>query len=232
MISVIIPVYNEEIVIKKTLRYLWKHDARNVIKEIIVIDGGSTDNTMEAARSEGVRVFLSSKKGRAAQMNYGASLATTDILYFLHADTFPPPTFINDIAQAVKHGFEAGCFRLSFDYKHWFLKANCWFTRFNINAFRFGDQSLFVTKYFFNNTGGFCEEHIVIEDQHLIIRLRKHNKFTIMQGAVITSARKYIDNGIYKTQSIFFLIFFMYQLGYSQQVLVRTYKKLMRQDKL
>lgn len=232
MISVIIPVYNEERVIKKTLRYLWKHDARNVIKEIIVIDGGSTDNTIEAARFEGVRVFLSSKKGRAAQMNYGASLATTDILYFLHADTLPPPTFINDIKQAVKRGFEAGCYRLSFDYKHWFLKANCWFTRFNINAFRFGDQSLFVMKNLFNNTGGFCEEHIIMEDQHLIIRLRKHTKFTIMPRAVITSARKYIDNGIYKTQSIFFLIFFMYQLGFSQQVLVRIYKKLMQQDKL
>jgi len=139
MISVIIPVFNEERVIKKTLRYLWKHDANNLIKEIIIIDGGSTDNTTEAARSEGVKVFLSSKKGRAAQMNYGASLATTDILYFLHADTAPPPTFTNDITQAVKRGFEAGCFRLSFDYKHWFLKANCWFTRFNVNAVRFGD---------------------------------------------------------------------------------------------
>ncbi len=118
-------------------------------------------------------------------MNCGASLATTDILYYLHVDTFPPPTFINDITQAVKRGFEAGCFRLSFDYKHWVLNANCWFTRFKINAFRFGDQSLFVTKYLFNNTSGFCEEHTVMEHQHLIIRLRKRNKFTIMPGAVI-----------------------------------------------
>ncbi|MGH2647333.1 MAG: TIGR04283 family arsenosugar biosynthesis glycosyltransferase, partial [Ginsengibacter sp.] len=222
MISVIIPAYNEEHVIKRTIQHLRECDVDNLVKEIIVIDGGSTDNTIDAARSEEVKVFLSNRKGRAAQMNYGASLATTDILYFLHADTLPPVTFTNDITLAIKRGFDAGCFRLSFDYKHWFLRANCWFTRFNINAFRFGDQSLFVKKDLFKKAGGFCENHIVMEDQHLIIRLRKHNKFAVMQKAVTTSARKYIDNGIYKTQSVFFLIFFMYQLGYSQQRLVRT----------
>ncbi|MEO8764643.1 MAG: hypothetical protein ABI416_10170 [Ginsengibacter sp.] len=78
-----------------------------------------------------------------------------------------------------------------------------WFTRFNISAFRFGNLSLFVKKDLFKNTGGFCEELIVMEDQHLIIRLRKYNKSTILQGAVLTSAREYIANGNYKTQSVF-----------------------------
>ncbi|MGH2564207.1 MAG: glycosyltransferase, partial [Ginsengibacter sp.] len=77
MISVIIPAYNEEHVIKRTIQHLRECDVDNLVKEIIVIDGGSTDNTIDAARSEGVKVFLSNRKGRAAQMNYGASLATT-----------------------------------------------------------------------------------------------------------------------------------------------------------
>ena len=232
MISVIIPAYNEEAVIKKTLQWLLKADADNRITEIIVVDGGSTDGTVKAAQSEGVNVLLSPKKGRAAQMNYGASLACGKIFYFLHADTLPPLSFTKDISHAVSKGCNAGCYRLSFDYNHWFLKANCWFTRFNINAFRFGDQSLFVAATMFTKAGGFCENHIVMEDQHFIIRLKKISKFIIFKRPVLSSARKYLANGIYKTQAVFFLIFMMYQLGYSQRILVKTYKKLIRQDKL
>ncbi|CAN5190670.1 TIGR04283 family arsenosugar biosynthesis glycosyltransferase [soil metagenome] len=231
MISVIIPVYNEEHVIKKTIRHLWQSDQQNLVEEIIVIDGGSTDNTITAAKSEGVHVFLS-KKGRAEQMNYGASLAKGKILYFLHADTLPPATYTSDIQEAVKNKFDAGCYRLSFDFEHWFLKANCWFTRFDFNAFRFGDQSLFVKKETFLKTGGFSEKHIVMEDQHLIVRLKKTNSFTIIPKEVTSSGRKYVTNGIYKTQFTYYLIYFMYKMGYSQKQLVDTYKRFIQQDKL
>lgn len=64
--------------------------------------------------------LLSVQKGRAAQMNYGASLAAEEILYFLHADTLPPKNFTHDIAKAIKHGYGAGCYMLSFDHNHWF----------------------------------------------------------------------------------------------------------------
>jgi hypothetical protein len=121
---------------------------------------------------------------------------------------------------------------LSFDHDHWFLKANCWFTRFNIDDIRFGDQSLFVTKEKFRKAGSFCEKHIVLEDQHLIKRLKKNDHFKVIKKPVITSARKYLENGIYKTQGIFFIIYFMYRLGFSQQRLVAFYRKLIRQDRL
>jgi hypothetical protein len=121
---------------------------------------------------------------------------------------------------------------LAFDHAHWFLKANCWFTRFDVNAIRFGDQSLFVTREKFIEAGGFCEKHIVMEDQEIITRLRRICRFMVIRKPVVTSARKYLENGIYKTQGIFFIIFFMYQLGYNQQKLLRTYKSMMKQDKL
>ena len=232
MISVIIPTYNEEAYIRATIQKLWQYDESNLIKEIIIADGGSTDNTITVAKIEGVKIVSSPKKGRAAQMNYGASFANEKNLYFLHADTIPPRNFTKDIARAMKQGFTAGCFMLSFDYDHWFLKANCWFTRFDVDAVRFGDQSLFVTKDAFLKAGSFCEKHIVLEDQHLIKQLKKSVPFTIIKKPVITSARKYLENGIYKTQGIFFIIYLMYKFGYSQQKLVTTYKKLIVQNKL
>lgn len=165
-------------------------------------------------------------------MNFGARQASEEILYFLHADTLPSKDFSKDISYAIRQGNSAGCYMLSFDYEHWFLKLNCWFTRFNINAFRFGDQSLFVSAEKFEKIGGFCEKHCVLEDQQIIKRLRQNSRFKVIHKAVLTSARKYIENGIYKTQGIFFLIYIMYQFGFSQQTLISIYRKLIVQDKL
>ena len=232
MITVIIPTYNEAEHIVSTIQKIRQYDEAKKIGEIIIADGGSTDNTVAAAESQGVKVVVSKEKGRSAQMNYGASFATENILYFLHADTIPPKSFSNDIEIAIRNGFDAGCFMLSFDYDHWFLKANCWFTRFDVDAIRFGDQSLFVTKAVFAKVGGFCENHIVLEDQHLIKRLKKIVRFTVIKKPVITSARKYLENGIYKTQGIFFIVYFMYRFGYSQQKLVAAYKKMITQSKI
>lgn len=232
MISVIIPTYNEALQIKGTIRRLLEYDEDNLIYEIIVADGGSTDETLRQALTEGVTVMMSPRKGRAAQMNYGALHAKGEILYFLHADTIPPKRFTDDIFKATKAGYAAGCYRLSFDLDHWFLKANCWFTRFDLNAFRYGDQSLYVVQETFKRSGGFSEQHIVMEDYDLIKRIRNSCHFHIMKKPVVTSARKYKENGIFKTQAIFFLIFFMYQLGFPQAKLLATYRRLIRQDKL
>jgi rSAM/selenodomain-associated transferase 2 len=231
MISIIIPTYNEADQIAGTIGKLQNITAHDDV-EIIVSDGGSTDQTMQLAKDSGAIVSTSQKKGRAAQMNAGAAISKGDMLYFLHADTLPPESFLTDIIKAADQGYDAGCFMLSFNYSHWFLKANCWFTRFDMTAVHFGDQSLFVTKVAFEHTNGFCEQNIVLEDQELIKRLRKIVRFKVIKKAVTTSARKYLENGIYKTQGIFFFIYFLYRIGFSQQKLVSTYKKLIRQDKL
>jgi len=232
MISVIIPAYNEEEHIKATIQQVWHLDAANLVNEIIVVDGGSLDATVAMARSEGVRAVVSPNKGRAAQMNYGASIAREEILYFLHADTMPVMGFTGDIRQALENGYDAGCFMLAFDHPNWFLKANCWFTRFDVDAFHYGDQSLFVKCDHFHNAGGYCEKHIVFEDYHIIKQLKKRGRFTIVRKRVITSARKYLDNGIYKMQGVFYLMYFLYKLGLSQPRLVATYKRLIKQDKI
>lgn len=231
MISVIIPVYNEAGVIGKTVKYL-----RSTIKhhavEIIVADARSDDHSAAEAASAGAVVIQSERKGRAAQMNAGAKASQGTILYFLHADSIPPQTFCDDILAAVDSGFVAGCYRLRFDIDHWFLNANVWFTRFNIDAFRYGDQSLFVKRECFEKIHGFYEDHIVMEDNEIIGRLRKSGRFIVLPKEVITSARKYVTNGIFRMQGIFYLMYFLYQLGYPQEKLVRLFRKIVRQDKL
>lgn len=231
MFSVIIPTYNEADQIAQTISKTHaangKHEA-----EIVVVDGGSIDNTMAIAKQCGATVVNSERKGRAAQMNIGASVAKYDLLYFLHADSVPPNGFTTTILTAYNNGLKSGCFRLAFDHEHWFLKSNAWFTRFDVNAVRFGDQSLFTTKEVFQKAGGFREDLIMMEDQEIIHRLKKHGKFKVLNDYVTTSARKYVDNGIYRMQGIFYRIWAMYYLGYSQEQMLKVHKRLIRKHKL
>lgn len=230
MISIIIPVYNEAPVIANNLATIMKSCAADLV-EIIVVDGGSNDETVANAEKRKVMV-VKSGKGRSKQMNHGASVAKGEILYFLHADSIPPMQFDQSILKAYKNGAQSGCFRLAFDFDHWFLKANTWFTRFNVNAVRFGDQSLFVSKEVFTKCGGFREDLLIMEDQEIIARIKKHGKFVVINDYVTTSARKYLDNGIYNMQGIFFRIWARYYLGYSQEQLLKLYKKLVHKHKL
>lgn len=230
MISVIIPVFNEGPIIRKTVLSILSQG--NNLKEVIVSDGGSTDNTVAEAAAAGAQVLISPKKGRAAQMNAGARLANSPILYFVHADSVVPSGFVDDIFSSISQGCVAGCFRLEFDYDHWFLRTQCWFTRFDIDAFRYGDQSLYVKREIFERCGGFNESFVVFEDNEIIGRLKKSGRFEILEKAIITSARKYTTNGIYKTQFIFYLLYFMYKLKFTQSQLVTTFKRLISQDKV
>lgn len=232
MISVIIPTFNEQDQIGRTIRHLLNNEDALSIVEVIITDGGSTDKTILIAQESGAITIINEKKGRAAQMNAGAAKARGDVLYFLHSDTLPPKGFTKDIISATQKGFACGCYQLSFDYVHWFLKFNCWFTRFDINAIRFGDQSLFVAKNVFFEAGGFNEALMLLEDQEIIYRIRRYGKFVVIKKVVVSSARKYLVNGIYRTQGIYFLVYFLYRLGFSQQRLLRIYKSLIRQDKL
>ncbi len=231
MFSIIIPTYNEADQIARTINIINAANGRYEA-EIIVVDGGSIDDTIKIAEQCGATVVRSARKGRAAQMNTGASIAKHEILYFLHADSIPPANFTSQILRACKDGFTTGCFRLAFDHDHWFLKANAWFTRFDVNAVRFGDQSLFVTKEVFQQSGGFREDLLMMEDQEIIHRLKKFGKFKVLNDVIVTSARKYVDNGVYRMQGIFFRVWGLYYLGYSQEELLQLYRKLVTKHKL
>ena len=231
-VSIVIPAYNEAAGIGALLAYLRQTTADEPDLEIIVADGGSTDDTRALARRAGAAVVRSPRKGRAAQLNDGARQATGDILYFLHADTYPPPGFLADLRQARRQGYGSGCYRLAFDHGHWFLRFSAWCTRLPLLLVRFGDQSLFVQRELFARVGGFREDLLVMEDQEMVRRLQAQGAFQVLPRVVTTSARKYLDNGVFRLQAAFALLTGLYWLGLSQPRLVGLYRRLIRQDKL
>jgi rSAM/selenodomain-associated transferase 2 len=229
-ISVIIPVYNEAPHISPLLQYLRPLLQSDPEVECLIVDADSPDNTAVAVRAfePDVRLLQSPKKGRAAQMNYGAAQSRGDILYFLHADTFPPRQVFKHIRAALNGPAEAGCYRLKFDDERLILRIYGWFTRFDLLPFRYGDQSLFVRRTVFEAVGGFREELIVMEDNEIMRLLRNRGRFVVLDKEVTTSARKYQENGFVRLQFIFSIIFMLHYAGASQDVLVRFYRDMIR----
>ena len=231
-ISVIIPTYNEQDNIEKLIAFLQNVKDHEQIIEIILVDGWSADNTMFLAQRAGARVLKSEVRKRSLQMNMGAEIAKGEIFYFLHADTQPPDNFVSEIIEQVEKGNLAGSFRVKFDQNHWFLNLISWFTQFNNDFFRFGDQSLFVTSEVFNFAGRFDTDLILMEDQEFVGRLRKYGEFTIMSNNVVTSARKFRENGIFRLFWIFLKIYILYQIGRPQSQLVKIYQDNIKGSKI
>ncbi|GAB3634756.1 TIGR04283 family arsenosugar biosynthesis glycosyltransferase [Hymenobacter arcticus] len=231
-VSIIIPTYNEAESIVALLTYLRQATADEPAPEVLVVDGGSTDATVQLARQAGATVLASPRKGRAAQLNHGAQQAQGEVFYFLHADSYPPPGFLAEVRQAVGQGYGAGCYRLAFDHPHWLLRFSAWCTRLPLTAVRFGDQSLFVRRGLFVRIGGYRENLLVMEDQEIVKRLQAKAPFRVLPRAATTSARKYLVNGVFRLQGIFILIVVLYYSGVSQRRLVQLYRRLIRQGKL
>ncbi|REL24896.1 glycosyltransferase [Rhodohalobacter sp. SW132] len=226
-ISVVIPVLNEEEMIGGLIREL-RVRSSTPLHEIIVVDGGSSDLTVKTAAAAGAKVIGSPVRGRAAQMNAGARAASGDILYFLHADTLPPARYDQLIRHALSVRSKAGCFRLRFTGNHPALRFYSWFTRFKSTLFRFGDQSLFIERPLFEKIGGFDEGLIVMEDQEIVRRIRQKTDFKIIKEPVTTSSRKYEQEGVYRLQFIFMIVFTLYYFGARQETLLHLYKTLMK----
>lgn len=224
MISIIIPVLNEETGILKLIDHL-RRKAFFPKNELIIVDGGSSDTTAEILRDLSDIIFINSEKGRAKQMNKGAQIAKFDVLYFLHADSYPPEYFDALILDEIENGNDAGCFQMKFDLDHWWLNFMGWFTKFNHKACRGGDQSLFITREEFQNLNGFNESFIVYEDNELIGRLYKKDKFTVIPAQVTTSARRYEEVGLWKLQYCFAIIYLKRFMGASPEELYSYYKR-------
>ena len=243
-ISIIIPILNEAEIIENLLNHILNNISTENISEIIIVDGGSTDGSLDVINSfvsgraqsrptknfataleETQIICIGSEKGRAVQMNFGAKNAKGNVLYFLHADSLPPEDFDQAIINEIKKGNEAGCFRLQFNSNHFWLKLAGWFTQFNWRACRGGDQSQFITKKLFNAIGGFNESYKVYEDNILVHALYKRNQFVVINKKLKTSARLYQKHGIWKLQFFYWCIYVKKWLGADAQNLHCFYNK-------
>ncbi|MDA9025699.1 TIGR04283 family arsenosugar biosynthesis glycosyltransferase [Flavobacteriaceae bacterium] len=228
-ISIIIPILNESKTIVSLLQYLIINSSSTNISEIIVVDGGSKDESFKLVSDFNLLndkvILISSDRGRATQMNLGKQKATGTILYFLHADSFPPNGFDQLIINEVKKGNLAGCFKMKFNHHHWWLKLASWLTKFKWRACRGGDQSQYITKELFKEIGGFNEHYMIYEDNILINELYKRNKFKVIQKSIVTSARLYERKGIWTLQYHFFTIYLKRWMGASAEDIYNYYKK-------
>ena len=198
MLSVIIPTLNEEVALPETLDTLFRQSSG---EEIIVVDGGSTDGTEKiCAQYPGV-TFISSEKGRATQLNAGASVASGDILLFLHADTLLPDNALNTIDSVInQERHEAGGFMHSFGHDDWRLKLISFLD--NRRCLRtkiiYGDQAMFIKRKLFERLDGFPEVKIM-EDIYFCETLVRHTTPVILDSFVRTDPRKFIKMGIWRS---------------------------------
>ena len=216
VISIIIPTLNEENYIGTLLTFLSSHPQKDQF-EVIVVDGGSTDATVELARRFNHRTIQTKIASRAHQINEGAKLANGDVLYFVHADTQLIPSFVDDIKTAIQAGTNSGCYRFKFyKPKNPLLHINGYFTRFPFKWCRGGDQTLFIKKDLFESLGGFNEHYVIMEDYELLDRLEQQNvPFMVLPKSVKVSARKYEQNSYLKVQLANLKAMRMYKNGVS-----------------
>jgi len=221
-ISIIIPVLNEANTIRAVLARLL--DARSV--EVIVVDGGSRDETEAIAQSLGVKV-ITAAASRASQMNAGAAVSTGEILLFLHADTHLPTEFETLVRQALQNaGTVAGAFELRIDAQLRGLRLveRMVNMRSRFLSMPYGDQAIFLKAAIFNEIGGFPDLPIM-EDFELMLRLRRLGRITLVPTPVLTSGRRWQKLGVVKTTLINQLIIAGYFLGIPPAQLVRLYRR-------
>lgn len=221
MISIIIPTYNEEKNIARTIASI----GDSATHEVIVVDGGSLDQTVNIARSMGVKT-VSSKPGRAIQMNSGARLSSGDIFLFLHGDSSLPADFSKTVCDTLSQpNIVAGAFRLAIDHPgiaaRVVEKMVAWRSRFFQSPY--GDQAIFLRKKTFEEVGGYGDV-VFLEDYLLIRRLRKIGKIRLADSKVLTSGRRWRQMGVCKTTIINQAIILGFLLGFRLLTLKKLYR--------
>lgn len=249
-LSVIIPALNEEASIGHTLRSVYNaaggrsarvqasettpsapHSSAPLrLREIIVVDGGSQDDTVRKAEDiaaeyrDAARLsVVSSPRGRARQMNAGAADAQGDVLLFLHADTTLGSDAFAAMESALRRGAEAGTFALRFSPSSPVLRLYAACTHLPWTRLFFGDRGLFVTRSAFDAVGGYPDWPI-FEDLEIVHRLHQRTSVQLLPAAVTTSSRRFRAHGTLRQQLLNGWLWLRYLTGTPPQQLADLYR--------
>lgn len=229
MISVIIITYNEALLIVSIIEELRKQQF-NGNYEIILADGGSTDETVALANKNNIKV-LHCRKGKSKQMNDAAKEARGDILFFVHVDMKFSSNVFSVIRNKINEGFDGGGFSNEFEsYNNKIKKLGNWMNfRFidkreqSDKGIFYGDNGIFVKKNVFFELGGY-KEIPIMEDYDFSVRMKKDYKVEKIQDPkIIVSARRHIKAGFIKTRFQWVMIRKLYKWGVSPEKLTKWY---------
>ena len=225
-LSIIIPCLNEEEHIGRLLHFFNSCDHSSE-QEIIVVDGGSSDKTVEIAEKIGVKVLKTEKANRAVQMNLGAKHACNEVLYFVHADTLPPKSYFEDIKKALSKGYEMGCYRSDLSAGGILLRVNSFFTRFHWLFCRGGDQSFFIPKDLFSSLGMYDESYQIMEEYDFIQRHWKKHRSIILAKGIKISTRKYEGRSWWKVNRANYVAVKNFKKGMSTDEIKKIYHRML-----
>ncbi len=220
MLSVIIPTFNEAHSISETLERI---AALRGEVEVILVDGGSVDGTVETARRRGVKV-MTAARGRGSQMHVGASVARGSALLFLHADTHPAPDAGERIMEALREPETVGGnFTVRFDGDRRAARFLTWlYPQLRKLGLCYGDSGIFARRAVYDEIGGF-RPHPIFEDLDLVRRLRRRGRIVHLPAVVVTSSRRFEDRSFALTFARWASLQVLYWLGVSPLALNRLY---------
>ena len=222
-LSIVIPVLDEATTIVEALRALAPPRARGA--EVIVVDGGSADDTVQLATPLADRA-LASARGRATQMNAGAKIARGDVLLFLHADTRLPADADRLIVEGLAQSRRAwGRFDVAIQGRHPLLPVIAAFmnARSRLTGIATGDQAIFITRAAFTKAGGF-PEIVLMEDIEFVRCLQRISPPLALRARVTTSGRRWENRGVLRTVFLMWRLRLAYFFGASPEDLRREYE--------
>lgn len=221
--TVVIPTLNEAPSVVATLNAVQQFSES---VEVIVVDGGSTDNTF--ALAEGCRAqVVSGPQGRGSQLRVGAALGKGELLFFLHADSLPPGDTVQRITQAMSDpAVVGGNFEIRFAGEFFAARFLTWlYHHLSLIGLRYGDSGFFVRRLDYEAVGGF-RPYPIFEDLDLLRRLRKRGRFVRVPAVVTTSSRRFEGRYFARVFAWWTVLQILYWLGVSPIRLGRWYRHI------